>query len=268
MLYVARCQVELGNLREAYSTFEELIELAEARAKTEAKYAPTRDSAKQEAAELAKKVALVTVDIINGQGGSVTLGGTALPAAKWGKPILVDPGALEARLSMPGRTAIVKSVTAETGNPQRVELDGTPPAPIVSSTPIEDGPEEPPSGGIKPGWLGLAIGGATVTVVGGIVFAAFGTQANDKEDILIQRCPTGSGSCNGDPAETNRLADEGKDAQTAANVGFAFLAVGATATGVFFTLALVDRDKSSAAAEEVSIRAVVTPSYGGLQGTF
>ena len=44
-LYVARCQSEMGNTKEAFQTFQKVIAEAQERGKAEPKYLPTGDSA-------------------------------------------------------------------------------------------------------------------------------------------------------------------------------------------------------------------------------
>lgn len=275
LLYVARCQVESGDLRAGYVTFEKVIAEAEERSKTEAKYAPTRDTAKQEAADLTKKLAIVSVDVVNAQGGSVTLAGAAVPQDQWGKAIIVDPGTIEAKLEMPGRPPVVKSVTVEKGTPQRIELDGTPPMTAGVEPPKDDEEDPAESGSIKGVWLGLGIGSSVLAIGGATVYAVSGFQLQDTIEQLDQNCPNadrddGCTDLRGDKAVVDARKDDASTQKTVANIGFAIGVVGVAGAATFFTLTALDKNPpaSDEKSAGVEVTPVAGPGYLGVRGKF
>lgn len=279
LLYVARCQAELGQVKDAYRTFSRVIAEAEARLPAEAKYAPTRDSAKTEQDELAKKVALLTINIANADPDSrVKVGGGAVPSSDWGKPIPMDPGGVEVVLEHPTRTPITQTLTLEIGKSEVVNLDAVPaeaaPPPVTPPPAAEED-----GGGVSP-LVPIGIGVAGVGVVGFVIFAVAGSSANSTYDELTTLCG-GESACPGsvDAGQVTELQDSGQSSQTLANIGLIVGAVGVAAGATLIVLGVTSdggdeselasqppRPRPGPFAPEASV--AVAPGWAGLRGKF
>jgi hypothetical protein len=248
LLYVARCQAELGQVKDAYRTFSKVIAEADARLPAEAKYQPTKDSAVAEREELGKKLALVTINVQNATDATrVTVAGTDLDRAEWGKPQPMDPGAVDVVID---GTEIKKSVTLDIGKKEVVDIDAKPPEAPVAPPPVAQPPEEE-SGGMSPLVpVGIAVAG--VGVAGMVLFAITGSMSNGTYSDLEalcggeQACPTEA------RAEAAELQDSGRTQQTLANVGLIVGAVGLAAGATLIVVGLNSDDGGADAGDETA----------------
>ena len=270
-LYIARCMAALGETREAYVEFDKTVEEADARAKTEAKYAPTRDTAKTERDELLSKLALVTVDVKGADPGArLKVGSVEVPASDWGKPIPVMPGQTEVVLERTSGEPVKESLSLGAGDKKQVALDASA---VATPAPTAPPPEEPQvkadtsSGGnakLRP-WAYVAGG---VGVAGLAVFTIAGIMANSTYSDLEDKC---AGPC--EDAEDVDQIDSGRTQQTLANVG---LVVGIVGIGAGVTLFVLSLGGKSSEAKTGQARLapvqkpqlVVGPSFTGVRGKF
>ena len=264
-LYIARSLAALGDLQDAYFEFEGVIAEADERAKTEEKYAPTRDTAKLERDELAAKLALVTVNVASdAPDAKLLIGGKEVPRERWGKPYPVAPGSTEVVLEVPSKPAIKESLTLAAGDKREVALK-----PPASATGPGDGSGGDGSGDPPPD-TGSSSGGMTklrpfAYVAGGLGVAGFATFAvagilsNSTYSNLEETC---RGPC---PADRAGDVSKGKTQQTIANIGLIVGAVGAAAAVPLFILSM---DKKSDDQPKAGASVVVGPSYVGLHGRF
>lgn len=270
-LYVARCLVETGASKEAYREFEKVISEADERAKTEPqKYGPTRDTAKTELDEVAAKIGLITVNVINATDATrVKIGGAVTPKDDLGKPMPVDPGAIEVNVETPNQAPINKTVNVEKGKPEVVDIDAAPPVKVDPVVP------PPPESGGKPPYLPIAIGTGVGAVVGFGLFAVTGalTLSTNSELENDAGCNPETKNCTGaagyDDAKIDELQDSGGTTQTVANIGLTVGAVCAAASATFFILYAVDGDEGPGdepAAARVRFQA--GPTYLGVAGEF
>lgn len=274
LLFIARCQAETGQLKDAYRTFNRVVVESEARVAAEPKYAPTRDSATSERDELTKKLALVTVNVANGDDSTrVSLAGGPLPRDEWGKPQPMDPGATEVVLEHGSNPPVRKPVSLEVGRSEVVELDaGAAAAPIPQTT--QPPPVEEESGGGMSPLVPVGVVVAGVGVVGMVIFAVAGSGANSTYSDLEALCG-GERSCpESRRAEAVELQDSGRSQQTLANVGLVVGAVGLAAGATLIVIGLSSGDQPSETATAASPRSgpstqlAVGPSWTGVRGSF
>jgi len=262
-LYVARCHVEMGQNKEAFAQFKKVIAEAEARAKTEPKYIPTRDSAKGEMDELLAKIATITVNVSGAvEGTSLKVGGMILPKEEWGKLLPVDPGPVEVTLETPGKPPTVQRIEVKKGARETVNIAPTadtvvqppPPPPVVESS---SGPSA---------MLPLAITFGGIGVIGMGVFGVAGGMSLGTFSELEDACPTGT--C---PASQNETIDRGQREQLIANIGLVVGAVGLAAGATFLIVELATGGDSAAPAQEAAAIQVdldIGPGYIGVSGKF
>lgn len=264
-LYIARSLAALGELQEAYFEFEGTIAEADARAKTEEKYAPTRDTATLERDELANKLALVTVNVASdAPDAKLLIGGKEVPRERWGKPYPVAPGSTEVVLETPSKPPIKESLTLAAGDKREVALK--PPAPAVGpSDGLAGGGSGDPSpdtgtssGGMKKLRPFAYVAGG-LGVAGFATFAVAGILSNSTYSDLEETC---RGPC---PADRADDVSKGKTQQTIANIGLIVGAVGAAAAVPLFILSM---DKKSDDKPKTEASVVVGPSYMGIRGRF
>lgn len=226
-LYVARSLMKLGKLPEAYDEMARTLRDASARAKTEARFAATRDAAIKELEALESQVGRVTVEAPGApDDAKVTLDGTPLARDAWGSARGVEPGVHTVVAAATGRGTVRRAVTVRMGGVERVVLELPKPAGLGTRgtpTPSDTAPS------------GLLIGGivvAGVGAVGMVVFGVLGSMAKGKLDDLEAAC--GQGPCS-DPS-LNETVDEGERLQTGANVGLALGLIGLAAGGTMIVL--------------------------------
>jgi len=253
-LYIARCLADMGRRGEAYLEYEKVIEEATERAKTEERYAPTRDQAKTERDDVGAKIALVTVNVANADPGTtVKIGETEVPQAQWGKPFPVEPGTVEASAQSGGQSIGQQTLTLAAGDKRDLAFDAKP----AIATPAEVADTSGKKSSLRP--IAYVAGG--VGLVGLGMFTAFGLMSQSTYSDLKDNC--GTGPC---PASFSDQISTGKTQQTLANVGLVVGIVGAAAGVTLFVLS----SKSSKSDEPppASARVVVGPSYAGVHGQF
>lgn len=232
-LYVARALREQGKLVEAYVEFGRTAIEAEELAGQDARYAKTAASAKVERKEIAPKLGFVTLSVEHaGDGSTLVVGGEEVKRAGWTEPVPVAPGTTEVELRTPGKKPLKKSVTLGPGEKTSLTIDAAD-APVDESAPAPESKPAGPDAATTGGGGGLRIGGfvaAGVGVVGFALFAGFGLSARSKFNDLQAACtPTCPSSRAGD-------VDDGRRAQTIANVGLVIGLVGAAASVTLFVL--------------------------------
>jgi hypothetical protein len=265
LLYIARCQAEMGNLKEAHKTFQRVI--VEAEAKPE-KYAPTRDSAKGEIEELANKISVLTVNVTNPKDSSrLRVGGAIIAREDWGKPIPLDPGPVTVTLDTDGAPSVKEDLTLTKS--ERKTLDLTVPEPKVDVAPPPPPPEEKDGGGPS----GLLIGGliaGTIGVAGMVTFAVAGGMSLGTYSDVEDKCSAlPGGKCTS--AQDHEQIDEGEQQQLIANVG---AIVGGVGLALGATLIIVDvatgggGDDAPKDEAKLPVDIVIGPGYAGVSGTF
>lgn len=259
LLYVARSLEQLGQRRAAHAEFGKVVEQAEARAAAEPKYAPTAASARSEQAELAAKLAWLTVHV-RGASESATLrvGSDVIAREAWQQPLAVDPGEVTLVVDAPPNPSVSQTITVQAGDKRDVELDASPKlAAAPPAAPPESAPAASTNSASTLRTAAFVAGG--VGVVGLGLFIGAGASANGTYSDLEDAC--GSRPC---PASRQGDIDSGRSMQTLANVG---LVVGGVGLGSGVVLFLLSR-RSPKAAEAVASHVVVAPGYGGVRGTF
>jgi hypothetical protein len=256
-LYIARCLAAIGETRGAWLEFDKVSEEAAARAATEEKYGPTRDSANVERDELATKLGLVTVDVAHAEPGTVLhIGKYDVPRDRWSRPYPVDPGTYEVRVETPNRPVVKSTVDAGPGTRRAVLLD-------VAAGGAPVGPAQPAQASSKINGLRVAgIAAAGVGVVGFVMFAAGGAASKSTYSSLETTCGT-SGGCRG--MDVSDQISKGKTQQAIANAG---LGLGIAGVAVGTTLIVLSTRKKPADAARPSAELTVGPTWIGAQGTF
>ncbi len=256
-LYIARCTAKMGDTPAAYNEYDKVIDEATERGKTEDKYLPTRDTAREERTELQSKVALVTVNVVHpGPTTVVRIGGAEVPREQWDKPFAVPPGSVEARVSAGDSPITSQAVTIAAGQSSTLVLDAAA-APVVAAG---TGTEEPTTKSGKSSALrpaGIIVG--SVGVAGFVMFAVAGSMSKSTYSSLEKDC--GAGPC---PSSRADDISAGRTQQTLANVGLVIGAVGVAAGATLLVLSL-GKNKSAPAP---TTGLVVGPGYMGLNGTF
>jgi hypothetical protein len=272
-LYIARSLVQLGEHVDAYLEFEGVIAEAEARSKTEPKYAPTRDTAMVERDEVGTKIALVTVSVTNdAPDAKLLIGGKEIPRERWGKPHPVAPGDTEVVLETPAKPPVKEALTLKAGDKRPVTLDANA---AVAAPPGGGGTGETGGGTGETGGGGdtgptsgpgmtklrpFAFVAAGVGVAGLATFAIAGIMSNSTYSDLEATC---KGPC---PPELADDVSKGKTQQTIANIGLVVGAVGVAAAVPLFILSSGKKSDDAPPPAEASV--VIAPGYLGLRGRF
>lgn len=256
-LYIARCLAALGETQKAWIEFDKVSEEAAARAATEPKYVPTRDSANVERDELASKLGLVTVDVVRPERGTtVHIGAWTVPQDRWSRPYPVDPGTHEVSLDTPGRPSVKSTVTIHSGERRAVQLDvGAGHGAVAGGQPASSKSKMSP----------LRIAGIAAASVGGvglIMFAAGGATSMSTYSALKTKCGGDAGGCHGNDVSGD--ISKGKTQQAVANAGLAIGIIGVAAGATLIVLST--RTKKDAGRPTADL--VVGPSWAGVQGSF
>lgn len=244
-LYIGRCERELGHPARAYLELQRAATEAADRARTDPRYASTRDAARQEAQALEGKFGKIVVTAKDAQGAQITVAGAPLGAAALGVATPIDPGHVEVAATAKGKLPFKKSVTIKAGetadviitlepDPSAATTPGDEPPPVLPppTNPTNGGTEKPPEtpgnvvvertgGGVRV--VGFVVGGAGI--VGVSLFAIFAGVAQTQYDSLRRDC--NSQPCG--PSYNGRIAD-GERNQTIANVSLGF-GIGALLVG-------------------------------------
>jgi len=259
-IYIARCLRELGQVPAAYEEMKGTVADATARAESESKYVPTRDSAAAELALLERRVGKLVVAITAPPPDTaVQINGSDLDAARLGVPVAVNPGSVVVLVRAPGKQTIERTIDVPAGETRSLALTLTDEAgePAVDPTPdpTGGGDEVESSGG------GLRIAGFVVAGLGlaGIgVFAATASMAQSDYDELDEAC--GGTTC---PSSEQGRIDDGRTLTTVANVSLiagAVLAAGGVAMIIFGGPSEPDEAAQSA----LSVAPILGPGAGGI----
>lgn len=260
-LYIARCLALIGETRAAYLEFDRVVDEAGARAATEPKYAPARDSARVERDELAPRLALLTLHVAHPDPASVVHAGAYLvPADRWNRTFPMEPGTFDARVETPGRAPVKMRVTLGAGDRRELTLEaggaggvapvGVGPAPVVA---------------VKSKTNPLRVGGfvaAGVGVVGLGVFAGAGVVSQGTFSDLKVKCGS-TGGCHG--MNVKDEISRGKTQQAIANAG---LIVGIVGVAAGATLIVLSTRTPKDADGRPTADLVVGPGWLGARGEF
>lgn len=247
-LYIARSLREMGRLAEAYTEFQRAAAEAADRARTEPRYAATRDAARAEGSALEARVGRLVLYVPDApEGTSVTVNGVVVPGAAWGVPMPIDPGRVEITATAPGRLPFRSEVEVHAGQTAEASVNLAP-APSAGRNEVPQGSatnsdaERPPSGEIaeeppspRTVLVRREVGGSVRTVgivltagfalAGGAGFAIFGSLAANRYADLQAYC--GAAPC---PSSVESQITEGEQYQLLANIslfgGIAGVAIG------------------------------------------
>lgn len=241
-LMIGHCLVALGKTAEAYEEMSATMREAAKRAETEAKYAPTRDTAATQVALLEPKVGKVIVDVPDPSATEVLVNGTRVEASKLGAPLAVEPGSIVVTAtSADGRRARGER-TVKAGEMERISLkfDDAPGAGAEAAGPAEvqkntkNDPQNPvelkasTGGGARAaGFVVLGLGAA-----GMAAFGITGSMAKGRFSTLEDEC--GGARCT-DPKYAD-VIDSGKTLTTLANVSLLVGAAGLVGGALMITL--------------------------------
>jgi hypothetical protein len=224
LLDVGRCLHKMGRHVEAYDTMVRCVALATERAKTEPRYTPTIQAAKDELPELEKHVGRVRVSILSAvpEGAVLDVGGRAV---RIDAVVAVEPGMVRIELRAPGHQTARRQIAAVAGQRLDVALDLVPapapaptPAPAAAApTPLSVPVTPPPSRGGVVRILGFAVLG--VGVVGWAALIAGGVVSDAKFEDLEQRCA--DSGCTPLDDTDRELIDSGRTFEIVANAGIA-----------------------------------------------
>jgi hypothetical protein len=257
-LYIARCLRDMGETRAAYLEFDKVYDEAAARAATEDKYVPTRDSARTERDEISGKVGLVNVTVRGGPPGTtLRIGPYDVPPDRWGHPYPVEPGGVDVIVQAPGQQPARQMVTVSAGRTASVMIEvGAAPPPVAGPVPHK-----------KSGMSGMRIGAFVaggIGVVGFAMFAGAGASSNGTYSDLETLCGKQAGCPGGSRAAADDLISKGKTQQAIANAGLGIGIVGIAAGVTLFALSTRKKGDDSKPATGL----VITPSWAGVEGTF
>ncbi len=236
------CEATQGLLRAAVATWKRGEEVAE-----EQKDKTRREAIEKKRKEFEPKIPTLRLKLpADVTGASVTIDGEAVPEARLGEPVLVDPGVHVVEAKAPGRKPFSSKVEAEDEARLTVEVA----LPLDGSKP--PGPAEGKSGGLPIGvWIA---GGAAVLLVGvGVgAYIGAGAQAQAGEDACRARA-----QCDAGRIDTVRTLD-------GLALG-AWIGAGLAAGGAVGIWALSPK---KATKDEVSARIVVGPGSVSIVGRF
>lgn len=255
--YIARCLAGTGDTVGAYLEFEAVI--ADIDARNEAKYVDTRANAVSERDEVAAKISLLTVNVLNPQPGTrLTVAGRDVPREAWAKAIPLTPGMTDVSVTTVPNPPISQPLDLKAGEKRTFDIDAN-----KAAAP----PPPPPGGGSSSrGFLRpVAYVAGGVGVAGFVMFGVAGALATSTYSDLDSKCSKGTGTraC---PSDLQGKIDEGKLQKDVANAGLIIGAVG-LAAGV--TLFVLSRDSGPKKDEGPKVQSlVVGPSRVSLEGTF
>ncbi|HEX8790843.1 MAG TPA: hypothetical protein VF765_07810 [Polyangiaceae bacterium] len=274
LLYIARTQVKLGQLVEASETYlkvtREILAPDAPRA-----FVDAQSAAAQEEKELETRIPtlLIRVDGAGAMEATVTLDGTALPAAMVGLAAPVNPGSHALRAVAKDGTSADAQIKLSPGSHETVVLKLHPAASAVAPTPAPaqapteansapGGETAPPSGGAPLGtvlgWVGVGLGVAGLAV--GTVFVGMNRAKRTDADAL---CPNGQCPM-ADKPQVQSLDQQADSAATGAWIGY--IAGGALlATGFVLLLTSGGAKKTDASS---GLRPWMGLGTGGVAGAF
>jgi hypothetical protein len=232
-LYAARCLAELDRLPEAYDELSATVREAASRAETDAKYAATRDAAASELAVIEHRIARVIVALTDAPAGTVVrLNGAAVPPERIGMTRPVMPGKLVVVATTPDGQTTTRVLDLPAGATQTVLLAiprSVAPPPTTSASASSSAPAPPPPSPATRTWRTAGFAALGVGALGAALLTVEGLRAHSKNQDLRSGC--GNTRCT-DPRFADTI-DQGKSAQTWANVGLVVGAVGLLAGASF-----------------------------------
>jgi len=208
-LYIARCLDNLGRHKDAYIQFRKVIVEAQARVSTEPKYAPTLDSAKNEADQAAAKIAVLSVQVRNAAPSArLVVGGTPIPREQWGQPLPFDAGTVVVTLETEGAPTVGQRVELHVGERKTIDIspNGSATGPAIITRPRRRHSSEPSV------LLPLAITFGGIGVIGMGMFGVAGGLSLSTYSEVQDKCPNG-------PDCTDDLVDRGEKEQLIATSG-------------------------------------------------
>ena len=248
-LMVARCLLDLGAVAEAHDELQATMRAAAALAAMYPKYAHTRDTAATELAALERRIGrLVIVATDLGAGSAVTLNGAAVPPARLGVPLAVEPGTEIVELTRPGVAAWRREVTVRAGEMKTVTLAGSSAsagAPAVPPAPVRAG-----GGSVRV--AGFVVAG--VGVVGAALLAVAAPLAQSKFSTLEQAC----GRVRCVDKKYAGIVDSGRTLDTLADAGLAAGVVGLVGGGLMIAFGGPARAAVSVSPASVKLRYELT----------
>ncbi len=282
-LYLARSLRQVGRLPEAHNEMRETVRAAAARAKTESRFAATRNAARRELAELEARVGFVTLYLAGTPRGLVVeLNGVPVPPNRFSAQTAVLPGTVRIRADAPGFVGYRRKISVAAGTTQNIAIALTPvvlapppapgpapapaptalpaplPQPVEPPTPLPTRPTEPAEPEPDPGGgNGMLVGGVVaigLAALTGIGAGVTRKMAGDRYDEIVEAC--GDQPC-ADPSYDEDIdSGEALDIASHASLGVAGLAL--LTGGVLITIhfARSDDDPSSPSAG---------PGHGTLQ---
>lgn len=271
LLALASCHEVEGKLATAWSEFVEVGALARREGKND-----RADAATQRAAQLAPKLAKITIALAQGadtvQGLVVKRDGVVIGASAFGAPQPVDRGEHVIEATAPGRAPFAKRVSIADGATELVPIPILPdataaavaPAPTPAPPPQSTEPAQAaPPKEAKPfplRTLGIVTGAVGVVVIG--AGAYFGFDAIRKND------DSNKTGCNGDVC-TGAGKQARLDAVSAGNTATALVVVGGVLAAGGLTMILVGGPSSDAAPAVAAAPQVGRDSAGfSLTGRF
>ncbi len=245
-LYIGRCLRELGRAAEAWGELERAADEADARGSQDPRYARTAETARQESAALADRVAFLVVELQQqAPGVAVTVNGRPLPSERWGRLYAVDPGAVTVDAVADGYAPFRATSSLAAGQQARVAVTLTPagaasammPSPgavtVLSSgdrgaLPVATVVAQPAQ---RSPWRAVGIAAMSTGLALGVVGLLTGLRASSIRSDLDARCPQGCGPT--PPADVLASVDEGNSMVLYTNLawgtGAALLVGGAVA---------------------------------------
>jgi hypothetical protein len=255
LLYIARCQRNLGRLLRARDVYRRIAE-EPLPAGASAPFLAARSDAASDLQALTPRIPRLSVDTSRLPAGAVIeLDGEVVEASRLGQPLAVDPGAHELRARLGSREVARAAVRADEGGSHQVRLvpraaTTPPPKPSPKVVPGGDTKPEAEGGSYVPGAVVLGFGVAALAA--GVALRVVALQ---KIDDVESRC-VGT-SC---LAEDEEEVDTAIAMQTASTVCFV-VGGAAAATGVVLLLV-----RPGGGDPAVALR--VLPNGVGVAGTF
>ncbi len=257
---LARCRERQGRIASAWFLFKDALVLHKRAASQGGKKAGRLEYIQSRIAALEPELPYLTVDIASEHRKDdmqVHLGDTEIIPALWGSAVPADPGTHRLRVSAPGHSPYVTSLTLAPRQRERVEVPGL--QPVATSGALETDAPHAEEDGLSGSQIGAVVVGS-LGLAALTVGAVFGGLALSQWDEARERCP--SSPC-GD-AEGATLDD---DALVSGNTSTGLLIGGGTLIAAAVIWFVLTPEASEAEATSSSIRTMVPmlgPHHAGL----
>ncbi len=184
-MYLGRTLLQLGRLPESYATLDRAAGDADRRSESEPRYAATRDSARAEADDIRRSIALVTVRVVSlPVGATLRVGGAEVPRTAVGFPLPFMPGEVIVELDAPGFAPTREIVILTPGGNAVIDLHPRVDATAVASPSMASVALQAPASRVLPPpppshWTAPRVAGLTLltagaaTAIAGVVFGVF-----------------------------------------------------------------------------------------------